>query len=1776
MRKIISVIYLLCFFSFFNTTSAQVVFTASSPNPNCDDATFCVEISVSDFDSITSFQHVYEWDTTIMQILSFTDFMPATGLGIPPNPDSMNVGRAPYSWLTFLTSENLADGFVVAEFCFNVNNNGTGDMAFTGSNTTLQRVDGIVNGTNTENIPAIYNNGNIVFQDTENPLITCPNDTTIMSNGTMVGDIAPVSFSDNCEIDSVDYVMTMGGMNIGSGLDDASGESFNLGTTNVMYTVTDSAGNAASCSFDVTLLPPPPDTGALQFIPEINFDCDAGTVSINMLVMNFDSITGMQFGMEWDGAVLDYTGNTINLPALASLNLAPSGNQILHLFAPLATSSHSLPDNSVIFTLNFDLIGTFTTPVLDIISFPGIDIGVGQIQDGVDVNLVQDVDFFFLPEVINVIDNTAPMITGCPSDINVTSDPGLCETNVSWTIPTITDNCSIDTIIVSDVPGVFPVGVDTVTYTVIDIGGNSETCSFIITVSDNENPVISCPGSVTVDATFGTCANSTVNIGTATATDNCAIASISHDAPASFPVGSTTVTWTATDVNGNSATCTQIVTIVDNELPTISCPANINDCPNASISLGIPSTSDNCGVASVTNNAPSSYPIGVTTVTWTVTDNNGNTATCMQTVTIEDNIVPMITCPNTDAIDAPIGTCSAVYSNNLSPIVSDNCDMDLTVTFTVTGATSIMNGMNDATGETFNVGTSTLTYYVTDDVGNIDSCSATIQINDNELPVLDCPNNTTVFVPSGTVDTMLTGLNLSASDNCGVASTTFGYSGDLTGTGIGDDASITFFPPGTTTVTYYVTDVNGNIDSCSFDVNVQIVSSDLIGCQPDQIESNDTDSCNAVVNGIAPTILVAPGDIASITYTLSGQTTGSGINDASGQIFNVGTTTLQYIATDNFGNMDTCSLDITVNDTQLPVWTNCPTNITTSVNVMNSCTAVVNWTAPTGSDNCGIDVTIISHNPGDVFPIGTTTVSYVAFDAAGNVGTCSFTVTVEDNTAPVPNCPSDITVNAASGVCDAVATWSAVTGTDDCSAVTVSCTAMSGDVFPVGTTTVVCTLSDTNNNSSTCSFDVTVLDNTAPDPQNCPADIDVAPNFIDCQAIVTWVEPTFMDCPPVTVTSTHEPGDTFSLGTTTVIYLAIDPAGNDTTCTFDINVIDDEAPVVTCPSDITVNSISNDCGAFVNWPMPTATDNCDANVSISQVPPPGTFFPVGTSMVTVTATDDAGNSSTCNFNIDVIDVFAPEFTCPPQDITINMDGTIEGDVFGIISNVDPIEPVCNMLTVNYSAPASTDNCNVASVNLTSGIDSGDPFPVGTTTLIFTALDDAGNFDMCEFNIVVVPLDDIGVAIQPADVVCEGEDITLITNGNTPGATFNWTGPNGFTSMDSSPVNPDVTTLDAGTYFVTITYVGGCTATGMDVLTVNPADPVIASSNAPICTGEDIELHVELPVGVNVDSIRWSGPNGFTGDLEDEIITNPSTANVGVYDVIVYYEGGCFATSSTSVTITLLPSPTIDLDCISDICLGSSCLLTGTQYVPAPDFYNWEAIQAEGAGLPANTDNNQITITPTLPGTYIYNYSVELNGCESEQASQVITVHGAPDAVEDIFEIPYETQQDIQVIGNDTFNANIGINISIVSTTTNGTLVNNGDGTFSYTPNSGYIGTDQFIYEICYDCGPLLCDNVVVTLNVTDDRECVFPTVITPNKDGLNDELFINCLEGGGFPNNEIIIYNQWGDEVFTAAPYQNNWAGTYEGNDLPDGTYYVVFKLDNNAELVKQFITIFR
>ena len=239
---------------------------------------------------------------------------------------------------------------------------------------------------------------------------------------------------------------------------------------------------------------------------------------------------------------------------------------------------------------------------------------------------------------------------------------------------------------------------------------------------DSEDPTIVCPEDVSIATEPGVCYTTDVGLGAATTGDNCGVGAVSDDAPAQFPIGSTSVTWSVVDTCGAAATCMQDVTVTDDELPTITCPDDVSvsadpgACYAISVNLGVSTTDDNCGVDSVSNNAPAQFPVGSTPVTWTVQDTSGNTAQCTQNVTVTDDELPTINgCPENFVVHSDVGGCAAVVTWT-EPASEDNCAVD-----------TLASTHNP--GVVFSTGTTTVTYTATDIHGNSSTCAFDVTVD---------------------------------------------------------------------------------------------------------------------------------------------------------------------------------------------------------------------------------------------------------------------------------------------------------------------------------------------------------------------------------------------------------------------------------------------------------------------------------------------------------------------------------------------------------------------------------------------------------------------------------------------------------------------------------------------------------------------------------------------------------------------------------------------------------------------------------------------------------------------------------------------------------------------------------------------------------------------------------------------------------------------------------------------------------------------------------------
>jgi hypothetical protein len=312
---------------------------------------------------------------------------------------------------------------------------------------------------------------------------------------------------------------------------------------------------------------------------------------------------------------------------------------------------------------------------------------------------------------------------------------------------------------------------------------------------------------------------------------------------------------------------------------------------------------------------------------------------------------------------------------------------------------------------------------------------------------------------------------------------------------------------------------------------------------------------------------------------------------------------------------------------------------------------------------------------------------------------------------PVAMC-TDVTVSADEN-CEADASIDA--GSNDPDGGVVTLQQDPPGPYPLGETYCILTVTDDEGETDICDATVTVVDDTPPQI-DCPPDITVGNDPDQCSAVVNFSIGATDNCPGVSVQATPPSGSVFPVGSTAVTVSATDASGNTASCTFNVTVQDIQAPVATCPGDITVGNDPDQCSAVVNFTY-SATDNCPG-VGVDASIASGSTFPVGTTVVTVTATDATGNVDDCTFNVTVEDVQAPVVSCP-DSIAVNFSSP-------------------NEAVAEFEATA-TDNCE-EEPTVWCEPSSGSTFPIGNNLVQCFAADSAGNQDTCEFSFDLVYLD----------------------------------------------------------------------------------------------------------------------------------------------------------------------------------------------------------------------------------------------------------------------------------------------------------------------------------------------------------------------------------------------------------------------------------------------------
>lgn len=510
------------------------------------------------------------------------------------------------------------------------------------------------------------------------------------------------------------------------------------------------------------------------------------------------------------------------------------------------------------------------------------------------------------------------------------------------------------------------------------------------------------------------------------------------------------------------------------------------------------------------------------------------------------------------------------------------------------------------------------------------------------------------------------------------------------------------------------------------------------------------------------------------------------------------------------------------------------------------CNAVVTYSAPSTSGNCGGGA-VCSPPSGSTFPVGSTTV--MCTSPSGD--TCSFAVVVNytgSNSAPTISCPSNLTV-AAENAGNARVNYSTPTATGNC--VTVVCSPPSGSVFSTGSTTVNCTATNPANGTASCSFSVTVTSTAC--ALDCPDDRTVNESSAGSgSATVTYPTATAVGpCPSLTITCSPPSGSSFPVGLNTVIC-----SGKDTSnvvvanCGFTVRVNSLPGCAITCPANITQApnaTCTNDnpppsttpC-ATVTYPPPTTIGSCLGTPVCN--PPSGSSFGVGTTSVVCSATDPAGNTSSCSFTVTITGGTPCTITCPA-----NITGA--SDAGG-----------CTKV-VTYPDPTTSGSCgDPANPNPWScNPPSGSVFPVGTITVICST--DVGT--ECSFTVTISGTD----TVAPVITSCAAPTVTL-ADSNCQGVV-----PNVTSDVDASD-NCTPTNL------LTITQnptPGTVVGIGTHTITLTVKD---ANNNSSTCTTtfEVFELTPPIALCKPFTVVLNAGGNGSITAAD---VDNVSTDNCGI-------------------------------------------------------------------------------------------------------------------------------------------------------------------------------------------------------------------------------------------------------------------------------------------------------
>lgn len=747
-------------------------------------------------------------------------------------------------------------------------------------------------------------------------------------------------------------------------------------------------------------------------------------------------------------------------------------------------------------------------------------------------------------------------------------------------------------------------------------------------------------------------------------------------------IPSTLVTLTFTDYAGNVSSCTPTVQPLDATDPTISsCVPNQNSVLNGScqptipnmIALLSPNVSDACGIASITQSPPAGTVIASNTnVTFTVTDNNGRTATCNNTVIYSPDVTP-----------PTINTCASNQTVNLGPAcnallpdlrggvsATDNC-----------GTPTISQSPAPGTVITANT---LVTLTATDTASNTAQCTATVFVQDATDPVINtCASNQTIS-RSGICDALVPDLisSVAASDNCDTSLT------------ITQSPTAGTIITSNTVVTITVTDDAGNDTTCQATMTLVDDTNPVIqDCPSDATVILDA-NCEALVPDLVP--FLDSTDNCGVASEVQSPVAGTTIT---------ADTIVTFTVTDTSGNTATCQATVFINDTTNPVIDVCPTDQTLSLSA-NCDAQVPDFVAlTTASDNCTV-ASLTQSPPAGTVIVANTLVTITATDGFNNSVQCTVNANVVDDTPPVITANGGLVLAYLTGQ---IYTEQGATASDNCD--TNVPVTIGGDTVDTGTPGIYFVtydaVDDDGNPATQVVRQVTVTLNTPP----VITIIGDNPALVECQDGYTDEGATAFDADQGDITGdliTTGSVDVTTPGDYVITYEVTDNAFTTVQDTRIVQVRDNTDPTILITG---ANPLRHECSTIYNDPGATASDICDLTIDAGDIivsNPVDENSPPGDYNVTYTVTDASGNTTVETRVVEVRDATIPVITliggpsvqheCGTvyNDLGASATDTCDGLITPLIITVNPVDANSNVgfYTVTYNVQDISSNSAV--------------------------------------------------------------------------------------------------------------------------------------------------------------------------------------------------------------------------------------------------------------------------------------------------------------------------------------------------------------------------------------------------------------------------------------------------------------------------------------------------